>query len=183
MGWSVRESRIGPCTACPGRAGLFRANSLAALWSAWFRAGCRDRVHGRSPRACWRCPRSRGARHTLLDFGGRGLHCFVGHRRPQRPGHGNLDPGSDAQRYGSGNRKSRRRVGPASPSCNDSAGGVARLRPHGAGAEVQKPLATVVIGGLISATLLTLFVLPALYARMGGLQTNESCELSNGTDF
>ncbi|GAB4465019.1 MAG: CusA/CzcA family heavy metal efflux RND transporter [Thermoflexibacter sp.] len=34
---------------------------------------------------------------------------------------------------------------------------------QGAGAEVQKPLATVVIGGLISATLLTLFVLPALY--------------------
>jgi cobalt-zinc-cadmium resistance protein CzcA len=33
----------------------------------------------------------------------------------------------------------------------------------GAGAEVQKPLATVVIGGLISSTLLTLFVLPALY--------------------
>ncbi|MGA1798739.1 CusA/CzcA family heavy metal efflux RND transporter [Sphingomonas sp. 4RDLI-65] len=39
---------------------------------------------------------------------------------------------------------------------------------HGAGAEVQKPLATVVIGGLISATLLTLFVLPTLYARWGG---------------
>jgi heavy metal efflux system protein len=35
------------------------------------------------------------------------------------------------------------------------------------GAEVQKPLATVVIGGLISATLLTLLVLPALYARFG----------------
>jgi cobalt-zinc-cadmium resistance protein CzcA len=35
----------------------------------------------------------------------------------------------------------------------------------GTGAEVQKPLATVVIGGLISATLLTLIVLPALYAR------------------
>jgi cobalt-zinc-cadmium resistance protein CzcA len=33
----------------------------------------------------------------------------------------------------------------------------------GAGAEVQRPLATVVIGGLISATLLTLFVLPSLY--------------------
>jgi len=31
------------------------------------------------------------------------------------------------------------------------------------GAEVQRPLATVVIGGLISATLLTLFVLPVLY--------------------
>ena len=34
---------------------------------------------------------------------------------------------------------------------------------HGDGAEVQRPLATVVIGGLISATILTLMVLPALY--------------------
>jgi cobalt-zinc-cadmium resistance protein CzcA len=34
---------------------------------------------------------------------------------------------------------------------------------HGTGAEVQKPLATVVIGGLISSTLLTLLVLPILY--------------------
>ncbi|MDZ4759396.1 MAG: CusA/CzcA family heavy metal efflux RND transporter [Bacteroidota bacterium] len=34
---------------------------------------------------------------------------------------------------------------------------------HGAGAEVQKPLATVVIGGLISATILTLIILPILY--------------------
>ena len=37
----------------------------------------------------------------------------------------------------------------------------------GTGAEVQKPLATVVIGGLISATLLTLVILPALYVRFG----------------
>ena len=35
----------------------------------------------------------------------------------------------------------------------------------GAGAEVQKPLATVVIGGLLTATVLTLLVLPALYQR------------------
>jgi cobalt-zinc-cadmium resistance protein CzcA len=34
---------------------------------------------------------------------------------------------------------------------------------NGAGAEVQRPLATVVIGGLITATFLTLFVLPVLY--------------------
>ena len=34
---------------------------------------------------------------------------------------------------------------------------------HGDGAEVQRPLATVVIGGLITSTLLTLFVLPAIY--------------------
>jgi len=43
----------------------------------------------------------------------------------------------------------------------------------GTGAEVQKPLATVVIGGLISATILTLLVLPALCARFGG-QTQKS---------
>lgn len=65
------------------------------------------------------------------------------------------------------------------------AGAVTRLRPvvmtalvaslgfvpmalsTGTGAEVQKPLATVVIGGLISATILTLLVLPALCARFG----------------
>jgi cobalt-zinc-cadmium resistance protein CzcA len=34
---------------------------------------------------------------------------------------------------------------------------------HGAGAEVQKPLATVVIGGLVTSSLLTLLVLPAIY--------------------
>lgn len=61
-------------------------------------------------------------------------------------------------------------------------GSVARLRPvlataavaslgfipmaisTSAGAEVQKPLATVVIGGLLSSTLLTLFILPILYS-------------------
>lgn len=60
-------------------------------------------------------------------------------------------------------------------------GGLSRLRPvlmtaavaslgflpmaisNSAGAEVQKPLATVVIGGLITSTLLTLFLLPVLY--------------------
>jgi cobalt-zinc-cadmium resistance protein CzcA len=38
----------------------------------------------------------------------------------------------------------------------------------GAGAEVQKPLATVVIGGLISSTFLTLLVLPTLYRLFSG---------------
>jgi heavy metal efflux system protein len=50
----------------------------------------------------------------------------------------------------------------------------------GAGAEVQKPLATVVIGGLISSTMLTLVVLPALYSivesRFG------YCPADNGLD-
>jgi cobalt-zinc-cadmium resistance protein CzcA len=41
----------------------------------------------------------------------------------------------------------------------------------GAGAEVQRPLATVVIGGLLLATLLTLFVLPVLYIIFEHIQT------------
>jgi cobalt-zinc-cadmium resistance protein CzcA len=43
----------------------------------------------------------------------------------------------------------------------------------GTGAEVQKPLATVVIGGLMTATLLTLVVLPALSAWCARWSTNE----------
>jgi cobalt-zinc-cadmium resistance protein CzcA len=38
----------------------------------------------------------------------------------------------------------------------------------GVGAEVQRPLATVVIGGIITDNVLTLFVLPALYSLFGG---------------
>ena len=48
-----------------------------------------------------------------------------------------------------------------------SLGFVPMAMATGTGAEVQKPLATVVIGGLISATFLTLFVLPALYTLFG----------------
>ena len=44
-----------------------------------------------------------------------------------------------------------------------SLGFVPMALAHGRGAEVQRPLATVVIGGIISSTLLTLLVLPALY--------------------
>ena len=43
-----------------------------------------------------------------------------------------------------------------------------------AGAEVQRPLATVVIGGLITATFLTLFVLPCLYILFSGKNDNIS---------
>ena len=49
---------------------------------------------------------------------------------------------------------------------------------HGAGAEVQRPLATVVIGGIISSTFLTLVVLPILYqvleSRFGKADFKES---------
>ncbi|QMW16503.1 MULTISPECIES: efflux RND transporter permease subunit [Pseudoalteromonas] len=40
------------------------------------------------------------------------------------------------------------------------------LLSTGMGAEIQKPLATVIVGGLVSATFLTLFVLPVLYKSM-----------------
>jgi cobalt-zinc-cadmium resistance protein CzcA len=41
------------------------------------------------------------------------------------------------------------------------------LFAHGPGSEIQKPLAIVVMGGLISSTTLTLFMLPILYRRFG----------------
>jgi len=42
----------------------------------------------------------------------------------------------------------------------------------GVGAEVQRPLATVVIGGVLSNTLLTLLVLPVLYRWLGSAELN-----------
>ena len=49
---------------------------------------------------------------------------------------------------------------------------------HGAGAEVQKPLATVVIGGLATATFLTLFVLPLLYLMFSRKRVNSNTRIS-----
>ena len=43
----------------------------------------------------------------------------------------------------------------------------------GTGAEVQRPLATVVIGGIITSTFLTLIVLPILYDWMEGRARRE----------
>ena len=53
---------------------------------------------------------------------------------------------------------------------------------NGSGAEVQRPLATVVIGGLLIATLLTLFVLPVLYIlfeRIGNKQSSRGNKKKN----
>jgi cobalt-zinc-cadmium resistance protein CzcA len=44
----------------------------------------------------------------------------------------------------------------------------------GVGAEVQRPLATVVVGGLISSTLLTLVILPTLYPWLAGRKGKET---------
>src|SRR3546814_6227340 len=60
-----------------------------------------------------------------------------------------------------------------------SLGFVPMALPTSVGAEVQRPIATVVIGGLITATILTLVVLPALYRRFAvpfGFHTKEPSE-------
>jgi len=49
----------------------------------------------------------------------------------------------------------------------DAAGFLPMALSTGVGAEVQRPLATVVIGGILTSTLLTLFVLPLLYRVFG----------------
>ncbi|HAV58049.1 MAG: cation transporter [Acinetobacter sp. GWC1_38_13] len=46
----------------------------------------------------------------------------------------------------------------------------------GTGAEVQRPLATVVIGGIISSTLLTLLILPIVYRWMNEMKSSKSQE-------
>ncbi len=45
----------------------------------------------------------------------------------------------------------------------------------GPGSEIQRPLAIVVIGGLVTSTLLTLVLLPILYRRFGHKQLKETC--------
>ena len=47
-------------------------------------------------------------------------------------------------------------------------GFVPMMLATGTGAEVQRPLATVVVGGLVTSTLLTLLILPALYPFFAG---------------
>jgi cobalt-zinc-cadmium resistance protein CzcA len=47
-------------------------------------------------------------------------------------------------------------------------GFVPMMLATGTGAEVQRPLATVVVGGLLTSTLLTLLMLPALYPFFAG---------------
>ncbi len=51
----------------------------------------------------------------------------------------------------------------------------------GSGAEVQRPLATVVIGGLVTSTLLTLLVLPAVYAWIEGRGSKPAADSTEGT--
>jgi len=51
----------------------------------------------------------------------------------------------------------------------------------GAGSEVQRPLATVVIGGIVSSTILTLLILPALYRIVHGKEVGGERNRPAGT--
>ena len=63
---------------------------------------------------------------------------------------------------------SRRRLRPVMMTASITAFGlIPLLFASGPGSEIQKPLAIVVIGGLLSSTLLTLIILPLLYQRFG----------------
>jgi cobalt-zinc-cadmium resistance protein CzcA len=44
----------------------------------------------------------------------------------------------------------------------------------GVGSEIQRPLASVVVGGILTSTLLTLLVLPLLYELFGGRDNSEA---------
>lgn len=59
-------------------------------------------------------------------------------------------------------------------ACVASLGFLPMALSNGAGAEVQRPLATVVIGGLVSSTFLTLFVLPILYVFFENYRKRDS---------
>ena len=65
----------------------------------------------------------------------------------------------------------RRRLIPVlATAITDAAGFLPMALSTGIGAEVQRPLATVVIGGVLTSTLLTLFVLPALYLMVAKME-------------
>jgi len=58
-----------------------------------------------------------------------------------------------------------------------SLGLIPLLFASGTGSEIQRPLATVVVGGLVTSTLLTLLVLPVLYGWFESHQTEKEVKL------
>ncbi|HUW49718.1 MAG TPA: CusA/CzcA family heavy metal efflux RND transporter [Sulfuricella sp.] len=71
----------------------------------------------------------------------------------------------------------KRRLRPVMMTASITAFGlIPLLFANGPGSEIQKPLAIVVIGGLISSTLLTLIILPLLYLRFGVVDAKNGTE-------
>jgi cobalt-zinc-cadmium resistance protein CzcA len=74
----------------------------------------------------------------------------------------------------------RRRLRPVLMTASITAFGlIPLLFASGPGSEIQRPLAIVVIGGLITATALTLMLLPILYLRFGFAKTPTATENSH----
>ena len=126
-------------------------------------------------------------RHRRVPLGARigRLHRALGHCRAERRGAGVLHskpttrPGSDSGRRSC---KGANAI-PASHDDRDGRGARPGSVPFrdGSGSEIQRPLAIVVIGGLVTSTLLTLVILPILYRWFEPRQT-ESEMGSDGLD-
>ena len=114
--------------------------------------------------------RDRGAgaaRHAVQRDRGHRLHLDVRHRHPRWRRARQLHRGGRAEGRDpaeAARDAAEKRLRPVlTTALVASIGFVPMAVSTSAGAEVQRPLATVVIGGLITATLLTLLVLPSLY--------------------
>jgi cobalt-zinc-cadmium resistance protein CzcA len=108
-----------------------------------------------------------------LHLGGHRLHRALGHRGAQRRGAGGAHR-AEEMRAGKPTREAaldaaRARLRPVSTTALvASFGFVPMMLATGVGSEVQRPLATVVVGGLVTSTFTTLIVMPALYPWLAG---------------
>ena len=138
-----------------------------------FRPMCTADLHRRPPGRGWRCSGVVDSRHPVLDLGWRRFHRAVRRRGAQWRGHGLRVPSAPGRRARILREAVELRCRRASPTSSDdgsrraSLGFVPMALSTSAGAEVQRPLASVVIGGLVSSTMLTLILLPTLYAWLG----------------
>ena len=147
---------------------------IFVLLYASFRIGarCAADLQRRAVRRRGRSGGAGRARDAVFDFGRRRLRGPVRHRRAQWAGAGFVH----SQIAGRRASKSIRRFCRASllrlrpvlmTSATAALGFVPMMLATAIGAEVQRPLATVVFGGVISSLGLTLLVLPALYSLFG----------------
>ena len=96
-----------------------------------------------------------------------GFIALFGIASAERHGPGDVPQPASAARTADGRGVRARRLSEASAGAHDGLhhrlGLIPLLFATGTGSEVQRPLATVVIGGLVTSTALTLLVLPAIY--------------------
>ena len=120
--------------------------------------------------------RRSGTKHPVLDLSGRRIHRIVRSRSSERSRARIVRASSNLEEQGRGHIEAIReaaelRLRPVlMTALVASLGFIPMALSTAPGSEVQRPLATVVIGGLVSATLLTMFVLPVVYAWLGGPQ-------------